>query len=385
MPTYGWVLESAQDRFNERGGGAGLVPTPPVYPCPICDESFADAASVSWHVSTAHPIERPVLFIKGMAAPSLISVREALEPEDVLIANCTEARLSRNGQAELDINPKDVARLLARDTDAEHRLRLVNRRAQDDAKIEAGYSLRIAVALRDELVEVDKRFVERIAVDNLTMDAVERFTRDTQRLRSARYYIDGLVAYAIGVLIKEGTREGGAALPFAEFQGKFANAVSELVLFADRPVAHAVTTCARLNLNDFIHDPSSGLVGVDACHTFLARLKTRDAIEFPVGLDLTPGAIPVCPVDRDTHLVLGSFSALADRGRSRRVVKEVEGRAADSTLSGFDRTKLAAMAAARYLRGEDKSEAYPLLRTLSHDPHLGSWADGHLPDKDRRQ
>jgi hypothetical protein len=380
MPTYGWVLESAHDRFYERGG-AGLPPAPPVYPCPICAKPFEDANSVSWHVSTEHPIERPVLFLKGASAPSFIPIREALEPEDVLVANCTDARLSRNGRPEVEVDPDELGSLVAQDTDAEHRLRLFNRRAQDDAKIEAGYSLRITVPERAELIEVDKRFVERIAVDNLSMDTVDRFARDTQRFRSARYYADALVAYAIGVLIKERTQEGGATLPFAEFQGKFAHAVSELVLFADRPIALAVTTCARLNLNDFLTDASCGIAAVDECHKFFASLKGRDLVQFPSTVDLTPGSVPVCPVDRDTHVVLQSFAALAEPNSPRRVIREIEERATDATFSGFDRTKLTAMAAGRRLLEGDDASAAPLLRALANDPHLGSWAEAHLPDR----
>jgi hypothetical protein len=380
VPTYGWVLETAEDRFHERGG-AGLAPAPPVYPCPICKEPFNDGNSVSWHVSTTHPIERPILFVKGAPAPSFTPIREKLDPDDVLVANCTAARLSRNGRPEVEVDPGEVARLVTEDTDAEHRLRLFNRRAQDDAKIEAGYSLRITVPERAELVEVDKRFVERIAVDNLSMDIVERFARDTQRFRTARYYADALVAYAIGVLIKERTPEGGATLPFAEFQGKFAHAVSELILFADRPVALAVTTCARLNLNDFVDAASSGIVAVDECHTFFAGLKNRGAVVFPSDLNLAPGIVPLCPVDRDTHAVLQSFAALAEPSGSPRILNEVEDRATDATLSSFDRTKLTAMAAGRRLLEGDEAAAAPLLRMLANDPHLGSWAQANLPDR----
>jgi hypothetical protein len=346
----------------------------------MCGLKFQGGDALSWHVSTAHPIERPLLILAGAPAPADIRIRSRLEPADAVVANCTSARLSRNGQPEVELAPESLISLISSDTDAEHRIRLFNMRAEDEAKIEARYALRVTIPDSAELTEADELFVRHVAVDKPTMGDIERFAHETRELRSARYYVDALVSYAVGVLIKEGTNESGTSLPFAEFQGKLAYAIAELGLFWDRPVAVAVTACARLNLNDFIAAPGSRISVLDECHAFFARLKEESLIRFSTATDLAPGSLPLCPVDRDTHLVLQSFAALS-RDADPAVRTAVEDRAVDGTLSSFDRTKLTALAAAHRIVGGDERGAVPLLRLLAHDPSFGAWSQDYLDDK----
>ena len=115
-------------------------------------------------------------------------------------------------------------------------------------------------------------------------------------------------------------------------------------------VALAVTTCVRLNLNDFVAEPSSRIVALDECHRFFSAyfLRAHDRIEFTTDAALGRGTLPLCPVDRDTHLVLQSYAALATSGAARESVLEVEGTGRwTGHFSGFDRAKLVALAAAR--------------------------------------
>src|SRR4051794_19512979 len=378
MPTYGWIRETVEDRFHERGG-ENLVPALPRYACPVCLHEFLDADERLWHIGTAHPIERPVLVVGSELCPSIVNIRSSVPVDQIRTTNCTSAFLSRNGSAEKPIEPDQLGFIIASDHDAEFRLRLLNERAEDEAKIVARYRIKLALANREELTEVDRLFVKRVAVDDLSMRDIATFAQEAARYGSARFYTDALVAYATGVLIKEGTDLGGATLPFSEFQGKFMHALGELRLLAARPITSAVIACIALNLNDLASArQTSGIVLLDESLAFFGRLVRRHGVRFPADLEVEPARLPICSVDRDTHDLLTDFAVLSRSSRDRTLTGKVAERAADGTLSTFDRAKVAALAAARHLADEEVAEARRVLVMLGNDPVFGDWADSEI-------
>jgi hypothetical protein len=358
---------------------------PPTYACPVCALVFNNGDERLWHVGTAHPIERPVLLIAQDVSPAIVNIRKPLPAAQIDVANCTSAFLSRNGSAERPIDIAALGQTIADNTDAELRLRLLNERARDEAKIVSRYTIRIVLARPAELTEVDRLFVRHIAVNQLTMRNVAAFAEAAEQHRAARFYTDALVAYATGVLIKEGTDLGGATLPFSEFQGKYMQALAELHLFPTRPVAASVVACIGLNLNDFSWTgASSGIAAIDEALTFFAALRNSRRIDFPASLQPEPAHLPICPVDRDTHEVLTDFTLLSRSDRDPSRTAEVAARAADGTLSPFDRAKLSALAAARRLADGEINDARAALRSLANDPTFGEWATTELERIDPR-
>src|SRR3954452_9947551 len=97
MPTVGWIQETSDDRFYEGRGFMLDLPRPQVFPCAICGTEFNDADRRSWHVSEAHPLARPMLFLRDMLAPAAFVVRTPLGAPDVAVENCTSVRAVRDG------------------------------------------------------------------------------------------------------------------------------------------------------------------------------------------------------------------------------------------------------------------------------------------------
>jgi hypothetical protein len=380
MPTLNWILETAEERFYERGGDE-IERSPSRLPCPMCDIEFADPVALSWHVSDAHPLERPLLLVDGNPAPSSAVYSRPLDPTAILCANTTSIRVTCNGQALADPRPSDLAARLASERQAVFQIELENSRAEDDAKIKASYAISTSVPDPQELEAVDRLFADHLVVENPTLSEIRTFADAAARYSSADRYSDGLAAYVLGVLVKEGDAGGGATLPFDAFQAKMQRALAELAPHRDRPIAQAVCATVQLNVNDVREPiPLAGDPALVGTLTWLQRLANGDlATPDPSLLDGN-SLIPVCPIDRDTHLVLRAYEDLRVRGvaPNSTTVREYAARAEDSTLSAFDRTKLHAMLAAHLLVAGDDSGADPHLNALIHDPVFGGWAQSNL-------
>src|SRR5436309_1212472 len=109
MPTLGWILETAEERFYERGGDGMASHVPAKVKCPICDAEFDDLLALSWHVSDLHPLERPLLLIGGAAIPSSAVFSVQPDPAVIAFANTTTIRATCNGRAINAPAPEDLA------------------------------------------------------------------------------------------------------------------------------------------------------------------------------------------------------------------------------------------------------------------------------------
>src|SRR5262245_3084008 len=112
MPTLGWILETAEDRFYERGGDE-IAREPAKLPCPICGATFDDALGVSWHVNEAHPLERPMLLVEGAPTPAKAIYSVPLDPLAIACVNTTAIRATCNGRVLPAANPQEVATRIA--------------------------------------------------------------------------------------------------------------------------------------------------------------------------------------------------------------------------------------------------------------------------------
>ena len=374
MPTVIWIQEAAEDRFYEGQGFVLSPPRPLVFPCAICGDEFDESDLRSWHVSEAHPLARPMLFVRGVLAPTTVIVRKPLCDRDVTVDNCTSVRAVRDGVIVEGVSPEGIGDLVVSTGAGRWSLELENRRAQDAADVVARYEIEVAIPMPAELEAVDRAFVSRLAVDQPTTRDIESFANDVARLASAREYAGCLADYVQGVLAKEGSGAGGSTLPFDAFQAKFNRALAGLSEHIARPVAAAVVAAARLNLND-LESPvvTSGDPLLDGCSSALQEIATQSLQHADWASPEHALGAPLCPIDRDTHYVLAAFARLFGNESGSRH-PQMEERVESGMLSSFDRAKLRALLAASLLRAGALAAARRHLEVLTHDAVFGPWA-----------
>jgi len=379
MPTVSYIQETVEDRYWEaHAPHPPYVPPPPEFPCVHCSRVFRSPDERSWHASEAHPLARPTLYLGDRAAPSTVLVRTPMPATNVSVGSCTSMRVVVDGAPVEDVRLEKLGTLVADRLAAHVVVELENHRAVDRADVRATYTLEIAIPEAEELAQVDRAFVSTLAIDRPSTRDVETFASEVAGLGSARRYAGALADYVHGVLIKEGPDSGGATLPFEAFQAKFARALAELGDHVERPVAASVVALARLNLNDVGQSaPFAGDPRLDGCLVFLHDAATNGRGRL-ADMSRDGSAIALCPIDRDTHLVLAAYESLVvDRAAQGRF-KELEERAEDGGLSGYDRTKLRVLVAFRAIHDGLYATAVPHLRILAHDPVFGGWAEREL-------
>ena len=267
MPTTTWIQETVEDRYWESmGEQRPVIPRPPRYTCVVCGEAFDSADARSWHVSEAHPLARPTLYIDEYAAPADLVVRAPVTADLFSAESCTSVHVILDGEGMSEIDSTDLGDLIAGRRSGHLQIELENHRAADSADVRARYTIRIAIPDDSELAEVDQAFVRNLAIDRPSTRDVEAFASEIESFRSARDYAGALADYVHGVLVKEASQHGGATLPFAAFQAKFSRALVELSDHVSRPVAASVVAVARLNLNDLAAPmPRTGDPSLDGC------------------------------------------------------------------------------------------------------------------------
>ena len=84
MPTVGWIQETVEDRYWERGGLADQYPPiPKIHYCPYCDNHYDTTGDLSTHISVDHPIERPVIFLGNRTALSEQTIRSPISKKEI--------------------------------------------------------------------------------------------------------------------------------------------------------------------------------------------------------------------------------------------------------------------------------------------------------------
>ena len=279
MPTVGWIRETDEDRYWEARAADLNLAAPARFECPFCSNVFDSEPDRATHISSVHPIERPVLFVNGQTAPSNISVRSLLNPSQISIANCTGISVVKDGAEHRYRSQKRFAVDLSSERRAFYQVTLENARVTDGARTAAKYRVRVAIANETTLNAIDAEFLRHIATDDLSTSGVRRFADLCSDFPDGGDYYDALADYAFGVLAKD--QAGGTTLKFERFRDKFSHA---LVVLSDysRPVAQAVCASVRFNLNDFAHlHPLSGVQLLDSAIDFFTGLCADRHQRFP--------------------------------------------------------------------------------------------------------
>src|SRR5437762_1595080 len=112
MPTLNHIWEEALDRHHE-GRDEQVARPSKEAACPLCDAVLSEAIELSWHLNEAHPLERPVLIVRGTAAPRHTMITRSLDPTDIELANTTHVQVHQNGQHVRSMAWEDVPRMIS--------------------------------------------------------------------------------------------------------------------------------------------------------------------------------------------------------------------------------------------------------------------------------
>jgi hypothetical protein len=370
MPTLNYLFETVEDRFYERGG-EGVLAAPTTHACPLCDAVLPEAIELSWHLNEVHPLDRPVLLLRGAAAPRDSVIRRSLDPSDIELVNTTHVQVHENGRHVQSILWDQVPPMIAGARRGVYKLKLENR--EPHASAGAEYELRLAIADEAELDAADNLFREHLAVDLPTTVGIRLFKEQSEELSTAGRYVDGLIDFVWGVLAK-GDRRATLSSPDDVLQ-RFKRAAAELAEYDVRPIACAVSTVCRFNLNDVRQvRRRTGDPLMDGCVEFMRLTATGGEWSDIVAPAPAASRNPLCPIDLGTHRVLSAFGKLFATGGREPEVDAFAPLNSSTMLARTDLVKLYVITAAALIKAGKTDESVVYLRALVHDPIFGEWA-----------
>lgn len=348
--------------FGSVDGSGVTVTLRKTYFCPECNLQVASEFALSEHLSRVHPIAHPHLVIGGIRTPAEWIVRKR-QTETVLAPNAQGIAVSLNGSRSKRCTTVALGELLRSQTAGVLEIVLTNRGA------ESRYRIVLRIPPRDALDVIDRRFSSRLAREDVTISDIRVFAEDVPGGPAAVDYASGLADYVYGVLAKDGA--GGTSLTFSGYRQKLAHAAAVLSEF-DNPLAIAICSCVRFNLND-LKGPwkPTGVLPLDvAFHHFrqLADVGLAEAETAHPRRKSRPHGVALCPVDSATNRILRAV-AEAQIVEPNDLVRP--------GMSDEDRAKSTALLAERLLR-QGSSGATEFLSQLQHDAVFGDWASRRL-------
>lgn len=384
MPTVGWIQETAIDRYWERGGlGDQYPPTPKTHYCPYCTRQFESTGELATHISVDHPIERPLIFIHNRAAYSEQTIRSPISKDDIDVTHVSRIRVSKDGGEPREWSADELRMHLSGNENGHYSLTLSNSDPNNERTVEANYIVRIKIADQAELDAIDEHFIRALAIDDVRMSDVRRFSDACGKYSGADEYASALAVYVTGVLIKDQDENTGVSRPLSDYKDKMQQALEALHDF-DRPIPRAICASIKFNLNDFRNPPSpSGAELLDAANEFFTGVARGVTAPLVSRDDMADGnrELPACPIDRDSYDLLGVFRKLRAGSANRPLIAELSASAVSRTLSDYDISKLRVLTVLAAVQSTDSLTGAPILEDLANDPVFGNWAESQLEGK----
>lgn len=379
MPTVGWIVEGAIDRFWESQPLPAPRDVPPQrFVCGRCGLILGSPEELRRHYSLKHPLELPCLYIRGEPVLREAAIRSTPSATEIELVQCTYCEVQIDGQSWSRIAPLDFRKQFVRSRDSIWNVRLVHERAEDGSRTQEQYHLRFRVPTASALDSVDEHFLRTLVKDELTHDDLARYQAGLPTDVAAREYGAALGDYALAILLKERRTPPHSHVRFEEFVSKMGMAMDVLRAF-DRPVAMAVCESIRFNLNDFRDSfpimASELAPGMRFFQRVLALSPTS-----PTRAASTPerkARRAICPIDHISHCLL---SVCSERAPARDAIKSLETiTEGPLPVSEQDLGKIHVICAAGHLRSGDKTSARPHLLAIQYDPVFRDWAQVQLP------
>jgi hypothetical protein len=382
MPTVGWILEGAVERFWEGQLKPSSRYVAPVYSCRQCGESFKSLDALRDHVGLEHPLELPALFIQGEPLLRESVIRLPLLEEHVELIQCSYCEIQIDGQPYRKFAKSEFRRAFVQPTNSTWNVRLIHERSVDSSQTQQEYHVRFRIPDPSNLNNVDEHFLQTLVLEELTHGDLERFESRLPMDVPTREYGGALGDYALGILLKERRSAPRSAVGFEEFAFKMRSALDVLGRFK-RPVAQVVCSSIRFNLNDFANFNGADNNEVEIALNFFRNVvlsaepdQKRDRQSEPK----SPVRHAACPVDRITHELLAACSEMSNGTViSASTLGSLKAITENTTpVSEQDLAKIHVVCAEAYLRLSRVADALPHLRAVQFAPTLQQWAQHHL-------
>jgi hypothetical protein len=384
MPTVGWILEDAVERFWE--GQPRHVPTPiprPEFVCKHCGKKLSSPEELRRHFNLDHPLELPSLYVRGNGLLRESVVRSPLEETDVELFQCTRCEVQMDGGYWQKMAAPEFRTRFTLPVDSTWNVRLVHERAFDKSSTQAEYCIRFRIPDPVALNMVDERFIQTLVVQELRHTELGRFEACLPKDGSACEYGRALGDYALGIILKERRSPPHAPVGFEEFAVKMRSAL-EVLRFFNRPVALTVSSSIRFNLNDF-HDQGVATAteietGLHFFRSIMVGTTVGDADNGAHPAPNAHSAPAVCPVDQVTHRLLSACASLNQGCKLSLGGLELLRQLTRGTIpvSEQDLAKVHVICAIGYLRIARGADALPHLKAVQFDPSLKEWAQRQL-------
>jgi hypothetical protein len=332
---------------------------PPVFPCPHCGIEMASPAALTGHLFDGHPYIRPLLLLRGReCGRARLTITAPTAAEDWTAVDCEGVRL--NGVA---IDRASLGPALA-----ELRRTVAVVELEGSASIEP-MELEFAIADPSDLDAIDRRLLELIRGQQLTMGSIQQFITATRSNRSAARYRDGIAIYLYGVLAREESPDSG--LERHEYRSRFDEA-AELLHSFDRPVADAICGLVAFHFNQF----DEAMERTRSPRVSWAASRHADLLA-GIAVDAKPGPPPeragldFVLSDAHTEQVL-SWTTRSLGDSEPAIIDEME--ASLRTIEPFDQLKVRVLCAeqARRLGLVERGLAHA--NELRHNPATTEWA-----------
>lgn len=386
MPTYSWIREKDSDAFYAalesvpRPGGAPV----PTWQCPFCVVSHSAADAFRLHLEDKHTLRRPFMTLEGTEPKSVDIIRRRIAIKGTAIFNFTRVSMSRDNVKFDDIPFVRLGRELARRSDGRLWIRLENSFDPKADPIHTDYDLSFRVYDDDaKLKRVDQAFVKILGKVGVTMDDVDAFILQTEKLAVPEYR-DAMAGYVIGVLVKNGDSATGVGSAMRDYGSHYNGALTVLREFA-RPLPRLLCALIKFSRNDFAlaNLATTSFDLLDSANALLSPLARKGGIRSQ-STSATPGddkKLAICPVDNGSSAVLLRAGQLASTTRwSSNLEAQLQVEADLPKLDPEDRQKLFALWATTAERlGKQKSALHPL-RNLVGSYCFGQWAERLLEE-----
>lgn len=376
--TLGWILEGDIERFYEATEPRYVQSLLTQLHCPFCSEVFESSRALQDHLHAAHATRRPALLIGGREPARIEVLRCAASDAEVHLLDCEEIQLSVDGGAPQIVTEHELLRLLKLDGARRLGLSLTNSGAGNGNPARKKYDLSVALPSPRDLEAADREFVATFATSSPHIAALEDFARDL-RGGPAAEYVEGLVEYVRGLLIKDRDPRTGVRQSRAEWPEAYKRSLHILGGYA-RPLPNLLCSLIRFALNDFGDpDPRSGFPALDRNAKVFAALSQSRSPAPPMGSLRIRDAHDVCPVDAGVSRIIELTHRCGALKRwSAQDNSELEMLTSSEVLSTFDRVKAKAVWAWTAMRLGASGSAVEPLRGLLGSDIFGAWAESIL-------
>jgi len=381
--TDSYILETAIDNYYERGGlEEQYPPQPQIYECPYCNKQCESTNQLSIHISADHPVERPIIRINNKIATSEQTIRFPITTQNIDLINVQKITVNKNGGESQEWTQDELKANLSDREDAHYLITLENTDSLNKRPIEAKYTFNIKIPDQTEIEAVNENFIHTLAIGNVKLSDVGRFSDICSKYRSADEYASALADYVMGVMIKDQNPSSGITLPLKDYPKKMQKALATLCDFNDL-IPRAICASIKLNLNDFKSPLLCGVRLLDDINKFFSTVAV--AREEPILYYNEPSEefkkLPICPIDRDSFDILTWFQKTCRGEIARDILTELSGVVTARKLSNEDRAKVAVLTVfvANSLKDNDIREQ--ILKSLSNDPMFGKWAELQLNNR----